>query len=99
MLIHLHLYGYSLFFIFISRLLVYILNYSHFLIILLSLEIIVLSLFLLMFFYYLKFNIERFISMVFISVTVCERALGLRLLVWMIRTHGGDFVILVDNLW
>nr|YP_009441912.1 NADH dehydrogenase subunit 4L [Trypodendron domesticum]AOY40120.1 NADH dehydrogenase subunit 4L [Trypodendron domesticum] len=84
---------------FISSLLVYILNYSHFLIILLSLEMMVLSLFLLMFFYYLKFNMESFISMVFISVTVCESALGLSLLVWMIRTHGGDFVMLVDNLW
>nr|YP_009441990.1 NADH dehydrogenase subunit 4L [Trypodendron signatum]AOY40211.1 NADH dehydrogenase subunit 4L [Trypodendron signatum] len=90
---------YSLFFMFISSLLVYILNYSHFLIILLSLESMVLSLFLLMFFYYVKFNMESFVSMVFISVTVCESALGLSLLVWMIRTHGGDFVMLMDNLW
>nr|YP_002261400.1 NADH dehydrogenase subunit 4L [Troglophilus neglectus]ACG59344.1 NADH dehydrogenase subunit 4L [Troglophilus neglectus] len=64
---------------------------KHLLAVLLSLEFIVLSLFLGLILYLNKFSYEMFFSMVFLTFSVCEGALGLSILVSMIRTHGNDF--------
>nr|ARI44182.1 NADH dehydrogenase subunit 4L [Celyphus obtectus] len=72
------------FFVFVS-------NRKHLLSMLLSLEYIVLSLFLLLFIYLNLFNYESFFSMMFLTFSVCEGALGLSILVSMIRTHGNDY--------
>nr|YP_009442016.1 NADH dehydrogenase subunit 4L [Gnathotrichus materiarius]AOY40237.1 NADH dehydrogenase subunit 4L [Gnathotrichus materiarius] len=78
---------------------IFVLKYKHFLIMLLSLELMVLGLFVLLFMYFTQGVSEYFISMVYLSLSVCEGALGLSLLVLMIRTHGGDMLALFDNLW
>nr|YP_010533845.1 NADH dehydrogenase subunit 4L [Prophantis adusta]UXX47222.1 NADH dehydrogenase subunit 4L [Prophantis adusta]WIK99910.1 NADH dehydrogenase subunit 4L [Prophantis adusta] len=64
---------------------------KHLLIVLLSLEFIVLSIF--FFFVLLILNIEydMYMLMVFMVFSVCEGALGLSILVSMIRTHGNDY--------
>nr|YP_010372420.1 NADH dehydrogenase subunit 4L [Dryomyza anilis]UPA56133.1 NADH dehydrogenase subunit 4L [Dryomyza anilis] len=72
------------FFVFVS-------NRKHLLSMLLSLEYIVLSLFLLLFIYLNVFNYESFFCMMFLTFSVCEGALGLSILVSMIRTHGNDY--------
>nr|QNE86046.1 NADH dehydrogenase subunit 4L [Cryphalus abietis] len=78
---------------------VYILNNRHFLIMLLSLEVLVLVLFLMMFLYFSYFEFEFFFSMIYLAMSVCEGALGLSLLVMIIRTHGSDNLYVFDNLW
>nr|YP_010731606.1 NADH dehydrogenase subunit 4L [Homoneura picta]WEW51824.1 NADH dehydrogenase subunit 4L [Homoneura picta]WGM80970.1 NADH dehydrogenase subunit 4L [Homoneura picta] len=72
------------FFVFVS-------NRKHLLSMLLSLEYIVLCLFLFLFIYLSLFNYENFFSMMFLTFSVCEGALGLSILVSMIRTHGNDY--------
>nr|AJD85505.1 NADH dehydrogenase subunit 4L [Uvarovites inflatus] len=64
---------------------------KHLLSMLLSLEFIVLGLFMLLFMYLNFFEYELYFSMVFLTFSVCEGALGLSVLVSMIRTHGNDF--------
>nr|YP_010998214.1 NADH dehydrogenase subunit 4L [Vibrissina turrita]WEG23107.1 NADH dehydrogenase subunit 4L [Compsilura concinnata]WPJ85702.1 NADH dehydrogenase subunit 4L [Vibrissina turrita] len=66
-------------------------NRKHLLSMLLSLEYIVLSLFFLLFIYLNLINCESFFSMLFLVFSVCEGALGLSILVSMIRTHGNDY--------
>nr|YP_010031472.1 NADH dehydrogenase subunit 4L [Acroneuria carolinensis]QOV02863.1 NADH dehydrogenase subunit 4L [Acroneuria carolinensis] len=64
---------------------------KHLLLTLLSLEFMVLSLFIFMFLYLSSMSYELFFSMVFLTFSVCEGALGLSILVSMIRTHGNDY--------
>lgn len=67
--------------------------------ILIRLEVIVLSVYIIIFIYFVYFDSEVFINIVYLSLRVCEGALGLTLLVILIRTHGMDIVIMFDNLW
>nr|YP_009111458.1 NADH dehydrogenase subunit 4L [Asiotmethis jubatus]AHA42379.1 NADH dehydrogenase subunit 4L [Asiotmethis jubatus] len=64
---------------------------KHLLMVLLSLEYIVLSLFLLIIIYLYSFDYDYFFSIIFLVFSVCEGALGLSILVSMIRSHGNDF--------
>nr|AYN73170.1 NADH dehydrogenase subunit 4L [Prorocorypha snowi] len=64
---------------------------KHLLMVLLSLEYIVLSLFLLIVIFEMGFDYDYFFSIVFLVFSVCEGALGLSILVSMIRSHGNDF--------
>nr|QQQ88954.1 NADH dehydrogenase subunit 4L [Hilara sp. YD3011] len=78
-------------FMFFIGMIVFVSNRKHLLSMLLSLEFIVLSLFLLLFIYLSYLNYESFFSMMFLTFSVCEGALGLSILVSMIRTHGNDY--------
>nr|YP_010567127.1 NADH dehydrogenase subunit 4L [Porotermes quadricollis]UZC33356.1 NADH dehydrogenase subunit 4L [Porotermes quadricollis] len=64
---------------------------KHLLITLLSLEFIVLTLFLVIYFYLCSFNYELFFMVVFLVFSVCEGVLGLSILVSMIRSYGNDY--------
>lgn len=64
---------------------------KHLLSILLRLEFIVLSLFLLLFLFLNLLNFELYFTMIFLTFRVCEGALGVSILVSIIRTHGNDF--------
>nr|AMH85405.1 NADH dehydrogenase subunit 4L [Hydrotaea sp. ACMJ-2016] len=77
--------------LFIMGLFTFVSNRKHLLSMLLSLEYIVLSLFYLLFIYLNMLNFENFFSMMFLTFSVCEGALGLSILVSMIRTHGNDY--------
>nr|YP_009107304.1 NADH dehydrogenase subunit 4L [Sarcophaga portschinskyi]AIU38715.1 NADH dehydrogenase subunit 4L [Sarcophaga portschinskyi] len=77
--------------LFIMGVFTFVSNRKHLLSMLLSLEYIVLSLFLLLFIYLNMMNFENFFSMMFLTFSVCEGALGLSVLVSMIRTHGNDY--------
>nr|QNE85697.1 NADH dehydrogenase subunit 4L [Schoenomyza litorella] len=66
-------------------------NRKHLLSMLLSLEYIVLSLFFILFIYLNMLNYETFFMLMFLVFSVCEGALGLSILVSMIRTHGNDY--------
>nr|UDF83700.1 NADH dehydrogenase subunit 4L [Vermileo comstocki] len=77
--------------LFLVGLFVFISNRKHLLSMLLSLEFVVLSLFLLLFMCLSMLNYESYFSMLFLTFSVCEGALGLSVLVSMIRTHGNDY--------
>nr|YP_010598404.1 NADH dehydrogenase subunit 4L [Citharomantis falcata]UIX55348.1 NADH dehydrogenase subunit 4L [Citharomantis falcata] len=64
---------------------------KHLLMTLLSLEFIVLILFIALYNYLLLMNGELYMTMFFLSFAVCEGVLGLSILVSMIRTHGNDY--------
>nr|UJG10824.1 NADH dehydrogenase subunit 4L [Ips typographus]UUG47429.1 NADH dehydrogenase subunit 4L [Ips typographus]UUG47546.1 NADH dehydrogenase subunit 4L [Ips typographus] len=85
--------------LFISGLVVYSLNYKHFLVMLLSLEVVVVSVFSLIFFFCSSFSLEVFLSIIYLALSVCEGALGLSLLVLIIRTYGSDSLFTFDLLW
>jgi len=72
------------FFVFVS-------NRKHLLSILLRLEYIVLISFFLLFIYLNYINYEGFFSIIFLTFRVCEGALGVSILVSIIRTHGNDY--------
>nr|UXX49961.1 NADH dehydrogenase subunit 4L [Chrysotus sp.] len=78
-------------FMFLSGLIGFILNRKHLLSMLLSLEYIVLSLFCILLFYLMLIDFQGFFTMMFLTFSVCEGALGLSILVSLIRTHGNDY--------
>nr|UEV86557.1 NADH dehydrogenase subunit 4L [Leucoma chrysoscela] len=71
--------------------LIFVLKHKHLLIVLLSLEFIVLSIFFFMVILLSLIDIDLYLLMVFLVFSVCEGALGLSILVSMIRTHGSDY--------
>lgn len=64
---------------------------KHLLSTLLRLEFIVLSLFFLLFLFLNLLNFELYFSIIFLTFSVCEGALGVSILVSIIRTHGNDY--------
>nr|AQM39950.1 NADH dehydrogenase subunit 4L [Phyllomimus sp. ZJZ-2017] len=81
----------SLIFVMLGGIWVFCSNRSHLLTMLLSLEFMVLSVFMFLFVYFSFFNNEIYFLMIFLSFCVCEGALGLSILVLLIRTHGNDY--------
>lgn len=77
--------------LFIIGVFTFVSNRKHLLSILLRLEYIVLRLFLLLFIYLNILNYENFFRIIFLTFSVCEGALGLSILVSIIRTHGNDY--------
>lgn len=78
-------------FLFFRGIIVFVSNRKHLLSILLRLEFIVLGLFLFLFIFLNLINFESFFSIIFLTFSVCEGALGLSILVSIIRTHGNDY--------
>nr|AML26242.1 NADH dehydrogenase subunit 4L [Scydmaeninae sp. BMNH 1274313] len=74
-------------------------NRKHILLMLLSLEFMMLSLFLNLFIYIMNFMNSYFFLMVYMVIMVCEGVLGLSLLVFMMRTHGNDYFKTLSILW
>nr|YP_010286575.1 NADH dehydrogenase subunit 4L [Chlorophanus auripes]UKT60165.1 NADH dehydrogenase subunit 4L [Chlorophanus auripes] len=89
----------TFFFMYFSSILVFTSKRKHLLLMLLSLEASVVSLFLGLFFLLSIMNFEFFFSMIYLTMSVCESALSLSLLVLMMRVHGNDFVLSFDFLW
>nr|YP_010613700.1 NADH dehydrogenase subunit 4L [Ancema ctesia]WAR69344.1 NADH dehydrogenase subunit 4L [Ancema ctesia] len=78
-------------FMYIIGNMIFVSKKKHLLITLMSLEFIVLSLYVLMLFYLTMIGLNMYMLMIFLVLTVCEGALGLSILVSMIRTHGNDY--------
>nr|YP_009441808.1 NADH dehydrogenase subunit 4L [Eucinetus haemorrhoidalis]AOY39392.1 NADH dehydrogenase subunit 4L [Eucinetus haemorrhoidalis] len=68
----------------------FVFSRKHLLLMLLSLEFIILFVYYMLFIYLKIFNYEYFFSMIFLTFSVCESALGLSILISLIRTHGND---------
>nr|APX40482.1 NADH dehydrogenase subunit 4L [Chaetocnema pelagica] len=85
--------------IFFLGILSFVLNRKHLLLMLLSLEFIVISLYLNMFIYLSMMSYEFYFLMIFLTMSVCEGALGLSLLIMMVRIHGNDYILTFSSLW
>nr|YP_009971691.1 NADH dehydrogenase subunit 4L [Hymaea magna]QNG56375.1 NADH dehydrogenase subunit 4L [Hymaea magna] len=90
---------YLLILMFLCGLIVFSSKRKHFLLMLLSLEFIVLSLYMNMFYLLNFMDYEYFFCMIFLTMSVCEGALGLSLLISMIRTCGNDYILTLTSLW
>nr|APX40950.1 NADH dehydrogenase subunit 4L [Galeruca luctuosa] len=90
---------YLLMMMFFSGALMFVLNRKHLLMMLLSLEFIVISLYFSMFFYLSNMTYEYFFSMIYLTMSVCEGALGLSMLILMVRVHGNDYILTFSFLW
>nr|YP_009255798.1 NADH dehydrogenase subunit 4L [Antheraea assamensis]ANE10875.1 NADH dehydrogenase subunit 4L [Antheraea assamensis]ANX10341.1 NADH dehydrogenase subunit 4L [Antheraea assamensis] len=80
-----------IFIMFIIGNLIFVSKNKHLLIVLLSLEFIILSIFFILLMLLSFIEYDMYMLMVFLVFTVCEGALGLSILVSMIRTHGNDY--------
>ena len=80
-----------IFYLFFIGIVSFILARKHLLTMLLSLEFIVLRLFFLLLFFLIEINNEIYFRIFFLVFRVCEGALGISLIVAIIRTHGNDF--------
>nr|YP_009332330.1 NADH dehydrogenase subunit 4L [Eudocima phalonia]API67810.1 NADH dehydrogenase subunit 4L [Eudocima phalonia] len=83
--------GFVFMVMFIVGNLIFVLKHKHLLIVLLSLEFIVLSIFFFLLVFLNYISSDLYLLMVFLVFSVCEGALGLSILVSMIRTHGNDY--------
>nr|QZZ18185.1 NADH dehydrogenase subunit 4L [Burara harisa] len=80
-----------IFILFMIGNMIFVSKHKHLLIMLLSLEFIVLSMYFLMLLYFSFIEFDMYMLMVYLVFSVCEGALGLSILVSMIRTHGNDY--------
>nr|QKN22822.1 NADH dehydrogenase subunit 4l [Linshcosteus costalis] len=80
----------ALFFMIFSGLIVFCSLRKHLLLTLLSLEFLVLSLYFLFFYFLSLFDFSYYFILVYLTFAVCEGAMGLGVLVGMIRCHGND---------
>nr|AXS66275.1 NADH dehydrogenase subunit 4L [Bostrichoidea sp. 1 KM-2017] len=85
--------------IFFSGFLSFVLKRKHLLSMFLSLEMVVISLFYGLLFYFSMFSNDLFFLMIFLTVSVCEGALGLSLLVRLIMVYGNDYFNTFSVLW
>nr|WIM50691.1 NADH dehydrogenase subunit 4L [Conus ventricosus] len=86
-----HLSMLSIFGVLVS-LLTLSLQYKHLLSILLSLEAVTMSLFVLMFSMFSNITLMGETSLILITLGACEASLGLAILVAIIRAEGNDYV-------
>nr|YP_010952390.1 NADH dehydrogenase subunit 4L [Pseudabris przewalskyi]WMQ52484.1 NADH dehydrogenase subunit 4L [Pseudabris przewalskyi] len=84
---------------FFSGLIMFSLKRKHLLLMLLSIELMVVALYMSMFIYLSLLDNDYFFSMIYLTFSVCEGALGLSVLVTMIRTHGNDYFQSFNLLW
>nr|QEJ81561.1 NADH dehydrogenase subunit 4L [Rhagophthalmus giganteus] len=92
-------YSLLFFFMYMVGLIVLCLKCKHLLLMLLSLEFIVMSLYMGIYFVMLSYCYEYYFSMIFLTFSVCESSLGLSILVLMMRSYGNDYFQSLSLLW
>nr|QUB07068.1 NADH dehydrogenase subunit 4L [Lilioceris yunnana] len=93
------IYTYLFLIMIFSSYIIYFFWRKHLLVMLISLEMAVISLFFFLFIYFINLGFEWFFSMIFLTMSVCEGALGLSMLVSMVRIHGNDYIMTFSFLW
>ena len=79
-------------FIFLVGTWIYISKRKHLINILIRLEYIVLSTFLLIIVIRFNIGLETYISLIFLIASVCEGSLGVGIIVGIVRSHGSDYI-------
>nr|YP_008854361.1 NADH dehydrogenase subunit 4L [Corythucha ciliata]AGM48385.1 NADH dehydrogenase subunit 4L [Corythucha ciliata] len=77
---------------FIFGLMVMLSMRSHLLLTLISIEFLMTIIYLIMFYNFMIFSYEFYFLILFLVMIVCEGALGLSILVSLIRSHGNDMI-------
>nr|YP_009503737.1 NADH dehydrogenase subunit 4L [Lasioderma serricorne]AWY13622.1 NADH dehydrogenase subunit 4L [Lasioderma serricorne] len=77
----------------------FVLNRKHLLTLLLSLEFMIITLYFGLILYMNMYMYEFFFLMIFLTISVCESALGLSILVVMMRMYGNDYFKTFNVLW
>lgn len=85
--------------IYFIGLIVFCFKCKHLLLILLSLEFVVLSLYFGLFVCMSFFSYEFYFLIIMLTIAVCEGALGLSILVSIIRSYGNDYFQSFRILW
>nr|AXS65336.1 NADH dehydrogenase subunit 4L [Curculionoidea sp. 9 KM-2017]AXS66650.1 NADH dehydrogenase subunit 4L [Coleoptera sp. 32 KM-2017] len=85
--------------LYLAGLVVFSSKRKHMLVMLLSLEFIVLSIYFLLFSHLNSMGYDYFFCMIYLTMSVCEGVLGLSILVMMIRNHGNDYILSFSSLW
>lgn len=86
-------------YIFLIGILGFTLNRKHLLTTLLSMEFVILVLFLFIYICFLRFDYELYFVLIFFTISVCESAIGLSLIVALIRSYGNDYFNSLNVLW
>lgn len=86
------------FFIFLVGTWIYISKRKHLINILISLEYIVLSTFLLLILLTFMVGLETYIRLIFLVASVCEGSLGVGIIVGIVRSHGSDYITRFNTL-
>nr|YP_010426656.1 NADH dehydrogenase subunit 4L [Aoria nigripes]USM11442.1 NADH dehydrogenase subunit 4L [Aoria nigripes] len=84
---------------YLSGLLSFLLKYKHLLLLLLSLEFMIVSIYYGIFLYMSFIGYEYYFVMIYLILSVSEGVLGLSILVMMIRSHGNDYLMSFSLLW
>lgn len=85
-------------FIFFVGTWIFISKRKHLINILISLEYIVLSIFLILILLSITLGLEIYMSLVFLVASVCEGSLGVGLIVGIVRSHGSDYLNSLSTL-
>nr|YP_009654845.1 NADH dehydrogenase subunit 4L [Placosternum urus]QCI09413.1 NADH dehydrogenase subunit 4L [Placosternum urus] len=83
---------YILLFCLFSSIVIFCSTRKHILLSLLSLEFMVLFVFMLLILVMMNYGYELYFSLIFLVFTVCEGALGLSILVSLVRSQGNDYL-------
>nr|YP_001798463.1 NADH dehydrogenase subunit 4L [Trigoniophthalmus alternatus]ABS57561.1 NADH dehydrogenase subunit 4L [Trigoniophthalmus alternatus] len=81
-----------------SGIMVFVSVRKHLLAVLFSLEYIVLGIFILLGFFLVIFEVEVYFMLYFLTLAVCEGALGLSILVSLVRMCGNDYFLSFNTL-
>nr|WRW11482.1 NADH dehydrogenase subunit 4L [Eteoneus sigillatus] len=76
----------------ISGFVVFLSMRMHLLLTLISIEFLMLIIYLFMFMNFLSYGIDLYFMLIYLIMMVCEGALGLSMLVVLIRSHGNDMI-------
>lgn len=79
-------------FIFLVGFWIYVSKRKHLINILISLEYIVLSVFLIIMIVTFIIGLETYLRLIFLVASVCEGRLGVGIIVGMVRSHGSDYL-------
>nr|AML26066.1 NADH dehydrogenase subunit 4L [Staphylinidae sp. BMNH 1274252] len=84
---------------YLCGLIVFCLKRKHLLLMLMSLEFVILSLYFSLMLSLNDYSMEIYFSLIFLTMSVCEGALGLSILVSLIRSYGNDYFSSFNILW
>ena len=79
-------------FIFLVGTWIYISKRKHLINILIRLEYLVLSIFILLILVTFLIGLETYVSLIFLVASVCEGRLGVGIIVGIVRSHGSDYI-------
>nr|YP_009676403.1 NADH dehydrogenase subunit 4L [Chthamalus challengeri]QDE13334.1 NADH dehydrogenase subunit 4L [Chthamalus challengeri] len=85
-------------FLFVVGFWIYISKRKHLMNMLISLEYIVLSIFMLLMMVTFIMGLEMYAGLIYLIASVCEGSLGVGIMVGMVRSHGSDYVASLNSL-